>query len=71
MSEKIVAYKLTRSGCDGWIVLGPNTHDIGVAVANELDGNGGMPADECDTITLTPFETIQEHLDGLPEFDGW
>ena len=72
MSEqKIVAYRLTRSGCSGGAILGPHPQDVGKEIANEIDANSGLPADECDTFTLTPFETMQAEIDALPEFEGW
>ena len=71
MSQKIVAYKLGRSDCRNWVVLRANPAEIGQAIANEIDANSGLSAEELGDIVLTPYETTQEELDALPEWDGW
>lgn len=65
------AYKLSRENCCGWIHAGTTPEDVAEVLKNELDGEEGLPDDECDRIIIEAYETTQEEIDNLPEFQGW
>lgn len=70
-TEPVVGYVLTRSGCSGWMFAGVSYQDVIDTIACELADDMDMPADERDTITLTPYATTQAEIDSMPEFPGW
>ncbi len=67
----MIAYKITRSECSGWCHAGSTIEEVINTLKNELDMNEGLSVDELDQITLVPYETTQEEIDSLPEFQGW
>ena len=67
----MVAYKLTRPDCGGWMHAGVTPAEVACCIENELKAHEGMTADECGTIVIEPYETIQDEIDALPEFQGW
>jgi len=67
----MIAYKLKRGMCDGWIGGLVTPKEAGEAVASEISGEEGLGHDERDTFTIEPYETTQAEIDALPEFSGW
>ncbi len=67
----MVAYKLSRPDCGGWMFAGTTPEEVAECVKNELDMHEGLPADECGEIAIEAYETTQEEIDALPEFEGW
>ncbi len=67
----MTGYKLYRADCSGWLFCGTTPKEVGDAVKNEIEGDGGLPCDECDQILIRPFEITQEEIDNMPEFEGW
>ena len=37
----------------------------------ELEAQDGLSVDECGVIHVVAYETTQEEIDALPEFEGW
>lgn len=72
MSDKtIIAYKIERPDCGGWMHAGVTVQEVCATLANELDFQEGLGVDERGTIHIVPYETTQEEIDALPEFEGW
>lgn len=67
----IVGYKLTRPDCGGWCFAGTTPEEVGETIRNELGGNEGLSAEECGEIQIVAYDTTQEEIDKLPEFQGW
>lgn len=71
----IVGYWLERPdvGRSVRLFAGSTADEVAATVHSELDDDyyEGLPAAERGPITLVPFETTQEEIDALPEFEGW
>ena len=68
---KIVGYKLTRGTCPKWCFAGTSPHDVAAVLKDELDSHEGLSAEECDQIVIEAYETTQDEIDALCDFEGW
>ena len=72
MSKRtIIGYKLTRATCPGWMFAGTTPDEVATTIRNELESEAGLSADECDAITIAPYETTAKEIEMMPEFPGW
>lgn len=71
MTARLVAYRIKRDDCDGWLFAGQTPTEVADTLRDQLHTHEGLPADECDTITVEAYETTQAEIDALPEFSGW
>lgn len=73
MSEvkKIIAYKMSRPDCPGFMHAGVTPEDVAWCLKNEIESQEGLTPDECGQIIIEAYETTQEEIDALPEFGGW
>lgn len=70
--EKIIAYRVTRSGGSGWMFAGVTIQEVLDTLKTELEvdfGEGHINDRDC--LTIVPYLTTQERIDALPEFEGW
>ncbi len=67
----VVGYKMTRANCSGWMFMGTTPQEVANCLCNELDMHAGLTAEECGEITIVGYETTQEAIDDLPDFQGW
>ena len=70
-TEPVVAYKLTRADCPGWMHCGIRPTEVADAIQNELDSHEGLSAEECGEMTLVAYQTTRAQIQKLPEFGGW
>ena len=68
---KIIGYKLSLADCAGWCFVGTTPEEVALAVKNEIDANEGLCADDISCMSIEAYETTQEEIDALPEFQGW
>ena len=67
-----VAYRLKRSDCGGrWLFAGTTPEQVAEVVKAEIDGNEGLPVDECSQFVIEAYETTESEIEALSEFDGW
>ena len=69
--DKVVGYKIGRVGFSTWIFGGTTPSEVAAAIESEIDMNEGLPVDECDALTIEPYETTLDEINQLPEFEGW
>ena len=69
--EKIIAYKLTYEHSPGWLCLGKTPKEVGFAIQEEIFGHEGLSAEERGVMQIEAYETTQEEIDNLKEFQGW
>jgi len=69
--DKIVAYKLTRPECSGWLFAGVTPSEVVETLMNELEMHDGLSSEECGQIVIEAYETTRQEIDNLPEHEGW
>ena len=67
----VVAYRIKRPGLPGWICAGTTTDDVVDAIRTEMDAHECLSAESRGSILIEAYETTQEEMDSLPNFDGW
>ena len=67
----MIGYKMTRVDCSGWMYMGTTPREVADTLFNELEMHEGLTVEECGEIAIVGYETTQEEIDALPEFQGW
>ena len=73
LETALTGYWLEREDCPGRMFAGTTPAEVAATLAVELqdDFDSKLPSDEVSIIRLVPYETSQNEIDALPEFQGW
>lgn len=68
---KVTAYRLKRPDGSGWMHAGVEIDEVLNTIRCELESQHELRAEERGEIQIVAYETTQEEIDALPEFEGW
>lgn len=71
VAEKIIAYKISRPDCPGFMHAGVTPVEVAECLKNEVESQDGLSPEECGQIVLEAYETTQDEIDALEDFGGW
>lgn len=70
-TSPIVAYKLSRPSCGGWMYAGITPEEVAKCVQHEIEMSDGVEPEAEGDLLISPYMTTLEEIDALPDFGGW